>query len=59
MPCVMNKAEKPTLRQKWRGFVEFLHRPKTRFDIRDRGRALVLFLLIVAGLMWVVEKITG
>jgi len=39
--------------------VEFLHRPKTRFDIRDRGRALVLFLLIVAGLMWVVEKITG
>lgn len=55
----MNKAEKPTLRQKCRGFVEFLHRPKTRFDIRDRGRALVLFLLIVAGLMWVVEKITG
>ena len=53
----MNKAEKPTLRQKWRGFVEFLHRPKTRFDIKDRGRALVLFLTIVAGLMWVVEKI--
>lgn len=54
----MNEAPKPTLRQKWRGFKEFLHRPKTRFDIKDRGRALVLFLAIVAGLMWVVEKIT-
>ena len=53
----MNKAPKPTLRQKWRGFQEFLRRPKTRFDIKDRGRALVLFLAIVAGLMWVVEKI--
>ena len=50
----MNEAPKPTLRQKWRGF---LRRPKTRFDIKDRGRALVLFLTIVAGLMWVVEKI--
>ncbi|MGP2528200.1 hypothetical protein ACTUHY_09580 [Acidaminococcus sp. LBK-2] len=54
----MNEVPKPTLRQKWRGFVEFLHRPKTRFDIKDRSRALLLFILIVAGLMWVVEKIT-
>ncbi len=54
----MNEPQKPTLRQKWRGFVEFLHRPKTRFDIKDRSRALLLFLLIVAVLMWVVEKIT-
>lgn len=53
----MNKAPKPTLRQKWRWFQAFLRRPKTRFDIKDRGRALVLFLIIVAGLMWVVEKI--
>ena len=37
---------------------EFLHRPKTRFDIKDRSRALLLFILIVAGLMWVVEKLT-
>ncbi len=54
----MNEVPKPTLRQKWRGFVEFLHRPKTRFDIKDRSRALLLFILIVAGLMWVVGKLT-
>ena len=58
MPCGMNEAQKPTLRQKWRGFLEFLHRPKTRFDIKDRSRALLLFLLLVAGLMWAVDKIT-
>lgn len=59
MHCGMNEAPKPTLRQKWRGFVEFLHRPKTRFDIKDRSRALLLYGIVVAVLMWLVGKITG
>lgn len=59
MPCGMNEAPKPTLRQKWRGFVEFLHRPKTRFDIKDRSRALLLYIIVAAVLMWLVGKLTG
>ncbi len=59
MHCGMNEAPKPTLRQKWRGFVEFLHRPKTRFDIKDRSRALLLYLIVAAVLMWLVGKLTG
>ncbi|WP_289050196.1 hypothetical protein [uncultured Acidaminococcus sp.] len=55
----MNESRKPTLRQKWRGFVEFLHRPKTRFDIKDRSRALLLYAVVVAVLMWLVGRITG
>lgn len=55
----MNEFRKPTLRQKWRGFVEFLHRPKTRFDIKDRSRALLLYLIVAAVLMWLVGKLTG
>jgi len=55
----MNEAPKPTLRQKWRGFVEFLHRPKTRFDIKDRFRALLLYIIVAGALMWLVGKLTG
>ncbi len=58
MRCVMNEIRKPTLRQKWRGFVEFLHRPKTKFDIRDRSRALLLYAIVAGILMWLVWKMT-
>ena len=54
----MNKAEKPTLRQKWRGsWNSSTVQDPVRYP--GPGQGLVLFLLIVAGLMWVVEKITG
>ncbi len=56
MRCGMNEIQKPTLRQKWRGFVEFLHRPKTKFDIRDRSRALLLYAIVAGILMWLVGK---
>ena len=59
MRCGMNEFRKPTLRQKWRGFIEFLHRPKTKFDIRDRSRALLLYIIVAAVLMWLVGKLTG
>ncbi len=58
MRCGMNEIRKPTLRQKWRGFVEFLHRPKTKFDIRDRSRALLLYAIVAGILMWLVGKMT-
>ena len=58
MRCGMNEIQKPTLRQKWRGFVEFLHRPKTKFDIKDRSRALLLYAIVAGSLMWLVGKMT-
>ena len=33
-------------------FSEFLRRPKTIFDIKDRFRLLVLFFLVIAVLEW-------
>ena len=34
-------------------FSEFLGRPKTIFDIKDRFRLLVLFVAVIAVLEWV------
>ena len=34
-------------------FSEFLRRPKTIFDIKDRFRLLVLFVAVIAVLEWV------
>ena len=33
-------------------FSEFLRRPKTIFDIKDRFRLLVLFFFVIAVLEW-------
>ena len=33
-------------------FSEFLRRPKTIFDIKDRFRLLVLFVVVIAILEW-------
>ena len=33
-------------------FSEFLRRPKTIFDIKDRFRLLVLFVIVIAVLEW-------
>ncbi len=38
--------------------MEFLHRPKTKFDIRDRSRALLLYAIVAGILMWLVGKMT-
>lgn len=61
MPCATSDAmtaqQKPTLGQKWRGFVEFCHRPKTKFDVKDRTRALILFAIVVKGLMELVRMV--
>ncbi len=54
---MMDKQSAATLRQKWRGFVEFLQRPKTRFDLKDRGRGILLFILLCWLLMRLVEAV--
>ena len=41
-------------------FLEFLGRPKTIFDLKDRGRLLLILLLVVAvveGLLYYLENL--
>ena len=41
-------------------FLEFLGRPKTIFDIKDRGRLLLILLLVIAlieGLLYYLENL--
>ena len=46
---------KPTLQQKVRGLWEFLHRPKTIFDFKDRLKAVVL-LAVLSFLVYLLYK---
>ena len=36
----------------FQAFSEFLRRPKTIFDIKDRFRLLILFVIVIAILEW-------
>ena len=41
-------------------FLEFLGRPKTIFDLKDRGRLLLILLLVIAlieGLLYYLENL--
>ena len=40
------------IRDFFQAFSEFLGRPKTIFDIKDRFRLLVLFFFVIAVLEW-------
>ena len=40
------------IRDFFTGLSEFLRRPKTIFDIKDRFRLLVLFFFVIAVLEW-------
>ena len=40
------------IRDFFQAFSEFLRRPKTIFDIKDRFRLLVLFFFVIAVLEW-------
>ena len=41
-----------TIKDFFQAFSEFLRRPKTIFDIKDRSRLLVLFVIVIAVLEW-------
>ena len=40
------------IRDFFQAFLEFLGRPKTIFDIKDRFSLLVLFVIVIAVLEW-------
>ena len=50
---------KPTLKEKWNGLREWLQRPKTKFDLKDRLRALALLLILTAVLCKILRRLGG
>lgn len=48
-----NKKHKTTYEEVLMAFYEYLRRPKTVFDIKDRLKALIFFAIII----WILEEI--
>lgn len=48
-----NKKHKTTYKEVLMAFYEYLRRPKTVFDIKDRLEALIFFAIII----WILEEI--
>ncbi len=48
-----DKKHKTTYKEVLSAFYEYLRRPKTVFDIKDRLKALIFFAIII----WMLEKI--
>ena len=48
-----NITKKVTCHEKMQAFLDYLRRPKTVFDIKDRLKALIFFAIII----WILEEI--
>lgn len=48
-----DKKHKTTYKEVLMAFYEYLRRPKTVFDIKDRMKALIFFAIII----WILEEI--
>ena len=48
-----DKKHKTTYKEFLMAFYEYLRRPKTVFDIKDRLKALIFFAIII----WILEEI--
>lgn len=49
-----DNKHKTTYKEVLMAFYEYLRRPKTVFDIKDRLKALIFFAIII----WILEEIT-
>lgn len=49
-----DKKHKTTYKEVLMAFYEYLRRPKTVFDIKDRLKALIFFAIII----WILEEIS-
>ena len=59
-PAQKNKPHKPACwSDYWQAFAAFLRRPKTIFDLKDRGRFVLFLLLVIILLQKVVEWLTS
>ena len=48
-----DKKHKTTYKEVLMAFYEYLRRPKTVFDVKDRLKALIFFAIII----WILEEI--
>ena len=48
-----NKKHKTTYKEVLMAFYEYIRKPKTVFDIKDRLKALIFFAIII----WILEEI--
>ena len=53
------KQNKSSIAQFIEAFLEYLRRPKTVFDLKDRAKALFLFILVIIILQQVVKRFTN
>lgn len=59
-PEPQNKQQKPaSLNDYWQATKDFLRRPKTIFDLKDRSRFMLLLLLVIILLQKVVEYLSN
>lgn len=48
----------PTIKDYFQAFSDFLRRPKTVFDIKDRAKGLILLIAIIIMLQKVVQMLS-
>ncbi len=51
----MKQAKPPTIKDYLQAFLDYLRRPKTVFDIKDRAKGLLLMLALIIVLQKVVQ----
>ena len=52
-----NSPHKPTYKEYMQAFLDYLRRPKTVFDLKDRAKAAAIIGLVIFILQMVVEKL--
>ena len=52
-----NTPHKPTYTEYMQAFLDYLRRPKTVFDLKDRAKAAAIIGLVIIILQMVVEKL--
>lgn len=53
----MKQPKPPTIKDYLQAFLDYLRRPKTVFDIKDRAKGLLLMLAIIIVLQKVVQML--
>lgn len=54
----MKEQKPPTIHDYVEAFLEFLRRPKTVFDLKDRTRGIILLIAIIIVLQKVVQMLS-
>ena len=52
-----NSSQKTTYKEYMQAFLDYLRRPKTVFDLKDRAKAAAIIGLVIIILQMVVEKL--